>query len=183
MSGTQLTPVNADVNDGIEQANYDYVEKYIGLARMSRIMSDILREEMLAYTSESPHPTGQQIADKVGCSLVWVYRCQKDARYLAAKDKIQDIWFRSQAGSVYAAVLETARAGKVGAQKLALEVMGKHVTRIESKSVHIDASMAETGTLDLDAAIDRFLIMVGNRGWSLEMLAERWRELKNTQAF
>lgn len=182
MSDTAMIPVDPDITDGIEQANYDYIEKYISLSGLTKTMSDILREEMMAYTSESPHLKGQEIADKVGCSVVWVYRCQKDARYLAAKDKIQDMWFQSQAGSVYQAVLETARAGKVGAQKLALEVMGKHVTRIESKNINISASM-DTGPLDLDAAIDKFLVMIGNRGWSLEMLADRWRILKSTQAF
>jgi len=183
MSDNALIPLDPDVTDAIDGANYDYVEKYISLAGMSRVMGDILREEMLAYTSESPHPTGQQIADKVGCSVVWVYRCQKDARYLSAKDKIQDMWFRSQAGSVYKAVLQTAQGGKVGAQKLALEVMGKHVTRVESRNVNINTDMTTDGALGLDNAIDKFLVMIGNRGWSLEMLADRWRDLKASQAF
>ena len=93
------------------------------------------------------------------------------------------MWFQSQAGSVYQAVLDTARQGKVGAQKLALEVMGKHVTRIESKNVNVNADMVSGSDLNLDKAIDKFLIMIGNRGWSLEMIADRWRVLKQTQAF
>jgi len=176
-------PIDTDIQDGIDGANYNYIEKFISLSGLSGTMSDILRTEMIAYTSESPHPTGQEIADKVGCSVVWVYKCRQDARYLAAKDKIQDMWFKSQAGSVYQAVLETARDGKVGAQKLALEVMGKHVTRIESKNVNISGDMISVGDLNLDKAIDKFLIMIGNRGWSLEMIADRWRILKQTQAF
>ena len=176
-------PMDQDIQEGIDGANYDYVEKFISLSGMSGTMSDILRTEMMAYVSESPHPTGQQIADTVGCSVVWVYQCRKDARYLAAKDKIQDMWFQSQAGSVYQAVLDTARQGKVGAQKLALEVMGKHVTRIESKNVNVNADMVSGSDLNLDKAIDKFLIMIGNRGWSLEMIADRWRVLKQTQAF
>ena len=176
-------PMDPDIQDGIDGANYDYIDKFISLAGMSRLMESILRVEMLAYTSESPLPTGQQIADKCDCSREWVYKCQNDARYMAAKDKIQDMWFQGQAGSVYQAVLQTARDGKVGAQKLALEVMGKHVTRIESKNVNVNADMVSVGDLNLDKAIDKFLIMIGNRGWSLEMIADRWRILKQTQAF
>ena len=183
MSDHALTPVNADIQDGIEQDNYDYVEKYVALSGLPKFKAKILQAEMANYMSDSPPLTAAQIAENVGCHVNTVFQAHKDSRYLACKDKIQDMWFQGQAGSVYAAVLQTARDGKVGAQKLALEVMGKHVTRIESKSVHIDASMADTGALDLDAAIDRFLIMIGNRGWSLEMLADRWRELKASQAF
>lgn len=182
MSDTAMIPVDPDITDGIEQANYDYVEKYVSLSGLPKVKAAILQAEMADYVSESPHGTAAKIAERVGCHVNTVFQAHKDARYLAAKDKIQDMWFQSQAGSVYQAVLETARAGKVGAQKLALEVMGKHVTRIESKNINVSATM-DTGPLDLDAAIDRFLVMIGNRGWSLEMLADRWRILKSTQAF
>jgi len=183
MSENAMIPVDQDVSDGIVQSNYDYIEKHISLSGMPKKMGDILRAEMMAYVSESPYPTAAKIAETCECSVIWVYQCHTDVRYIAAKDKIQDMWFQSKAGSVYAAVLDTARAGKVGAQKLALEVMGKHVTRIESKHVNISADMRSDGTLDLDKAIDRFIVMLGNRGWSLEMLADRWRELKGQQAF
>jgi len=181
--GNAMSPLDQEVNDGIDQATVTYVDKIISLSGLSKTAADVLAMEMNAFTSESPHLTGQEIADHVGCSREWVYRVQKDSRYLAAKDKIQDVWFRSQAGSVYAAVLTTAREGKVGAQKLALEVMGKHVTRVESRNVNISADMTTDGALDLDNAIDKFLVMIGNRGWSLEMLADRWRDLKSSQAF
>jgi len=176
-------PMDPDIQDGIDGANYDYVEKFISLAGMSRLMQAILRAEMRAYVSDSPLPTGQQIAIQCDCTREWVYKVQSDVRYMTAKDKIQDMWFQGQAGSVYQAVLETARQGKVGAQKLALEVMGKHVTRIESKNVNINSDIGSTPDLNLDKAIDKFLIMIGNRGWSLEMIADRWRILKQTQAF
>lgn len=183
MPENAMIPIGDDINAGIDESTVTYVEKIITLSGLTKTSADILTMEMNAFTSESPHPTGKEIAAHVGCSREWVYRVQKDGRYIAAKDKIQDIWFRSQAGSVYQAVLETAREGKVGAQRLALDVMGKHVTRVETKNVNISADMTADSALDLDAAIDKFIIMIGNRGWSLEMLADRWRSLKGTQAF
>ena len=164
----------------------DYVEKCISLAGMPKVMAYILREEMTDYTSESPPATAQQIADRVGCHINSVFKAHKDARFLSAKDKIQDIWFNSQAGSVYKAVLDTARAGKVGAQRLALDVMGKHVTRVETKNVNINADImgVQDGSMDnATAMVDKFLIMLGNRAWSLDMIADRWRILKSQQAF
>lgn len=183
MSENAMIPLDAQVQDGIDGANYDYVEKYVSMSGLPKLKAAILQAEMMQYTSESPPLTAAQIAAKCDCHVNTVFQAHKDARYLAAKDKIQDMWFQSQAGSVYTAVLKTARDGKVGAQKLALEVMGKHVTRIESKNVNISADMSVDGALNLNDAIDRFIIMIGNRGWSLEMLADRWRELKSTQAF
>jgi hypothetical protein len=170
------------VEQAIDQENYDFIEKYISVSSLPRLQADILRTEMLAYVSETPSMSAKEIAEVVGCSVPLVYKAHNDARFIAAKDKIQDMWFQSMAGDVYKAVLDTAKAGKVGAQKLALEVMGKHVTRIESKNVNVNADiMGISG--DTTDMVDKFLTMLGNRGWSLDMIADRWRLLKASQAF
>lgn len=179
---TQNLPTES-IEQAIDDNAYDFTEKYIAMAGLPRIRSAILRTEMLNYMSESPCMTAQQIADQVDCSVESVYKAHRDVRYKAAKSHIQDMWFQGMAGNVYKAVLDTAMAGKVGAQKLALEVMGKHVTRVETRNINTNVDIMGDQTFDLDAAIDKFIIMVGNRGWSLEMLADRWRILKSSQAF
>jgi hypothetical protein len=175
--------IDTTIQQAIDETSFDYVEKYISLSALPKIKAAILREEMKDYVSESPCRTATQIAEDIGCHINTVFQAHKDARFLAAKDKIQDMWFQSMAGEVYKAVLDTAKGGKVGAQKLALEVMGKHVTRIESKNVNVTADITSVGVNSIDDSVDRFLTMLGNRGWSLEMIADRWRILKSQQAF
>lgn len=178
---TQMIPTEAE--QAIDDNTFDFAEKYIAMAGLPRIRSAILRTEMLDYMSESPSMSAQQIADHVGCSVESVYVAHRDVRYKVAKSHIQDMWFQGMAGNVYKAVLDTAMAGKVGAQKLALEVMGKHVTRVETRNVNLNADILSDQTVDMDSAVDRFLIMLGTKGWSLDMLADKWRTLKNQQAF
>jgi hypothetical protein len=175
--------LDTTIQQAIDESSFDYVDKYIALSQLPKMKAAILREEMSDYVSESPPRSAQQIADSIGCAVRTVYQAHNDARFLAAKDKIQDMWFQSMAGEVYKAVLDTAKGGKVGAQKLALEVMGKHVTRIESKNVNVNADITSGGVNSIDDSVDRFLTMLGNRGWSLEMIADRWRILKSQQAF
>lgn len=179
----ETLPVPAEqIDQAITDDSYDLVEKSISLANMPKALEYVLRVEIDDFVSESPRVTAAEIAERAGVNISSVFRAHRDARYIAAKDRIQDIYFQGKADRFYSALLKSADSGKVGAIKLGLEITGKHVTRIESKNINVSATM-DTGPLDLDAAIDRFLVMIGNRGWSLEMLADRWRILKSTQAF
>jgi len=179
---SQTLPAES-IDQAILDNQYDYAEKYISLSGLPRVKADILRVEMQQYMSESPSMSAKQIAKSLDCSVESIYKAHKDARYIAAKDKILDIWFAGQAGSVYKAVISTAIDGKVGAQRLYLESVGKTSKRIETHNVNLNADILSDQTTDLDGAIDRFLIMIGSRGWSLDMLADKWRQLKNQQAF
>ena len=171
------------LEQAVETDNYDIVEKSISLSNLPKALEYVLRAEIDDFVSESPRATAADIAERAGVHINSVFRAHKDVRYLQAKDRIQDIYFQGKADIFYSALVDSARSGKVGAIKLGLEITGKHVTRIESRNVNISAGMDTDGTLDLDKAIDRFIVMIGNRGWSLEMLADRWRVLKSTQAF
>jgi len=182
MSENVPVPIE-EMEEAIENADYDVIEKHITIAQLPKGLEYVLRVEMEDFMSESPRATAEETAERAGVHAQTVFRAHRDARYIAVKDRIQDIYFQGKADRFYAATLKAADAGKVGAIKLGLEMTGKHVDRSESKSVNISADVGIDGAFNLDAAIDRFLIMVGNRGWSLEMLADRWRQLKTEQAF
>ena len=174
---------NEEIEEAIVNADYDVIEKNISMAQLPKGLEYVLRVEMEDFVSESPRATAEEVAERAGVHSQTVFRAHRDARFIAVKDRIQDIYFQGKADRFYAATLKAADAGKVGAIKLGLEMTGKHVDRRESKNVNIRADMTTSGEFNLDNAIDKFLIMIGNRGWSLEMIAEKWRNLKSSQAF
>jgi len=180
----ETMPVPSEqIQQVIEDDSFNIVDKSISLANLPKGLEYVLRVEIDDFVSESPRSTAAEIAERAGVHINTVFRAHKDARYISAKDRIQDIYFQGKADRFYTALLKSADSGKVGAIKLGLEITGKHVTRIESRNVNISADIGTDGAINLDAAIDKFLIMIGNRAWSLEMLADRWRELKAQQAF
>ena len=171
------------VDQTLDKRELDYTEKYITISGLPRVKADILRAEMTQYMSESPSMSAQQIADHLDCSVESVYQAHKDVRFIKAKDQILTMWYQNQQDKVYKAVIQTAIDGKVGAQRLYLESTNRTSKRIETRNMNLNADIMGDQGLDLDSAIDKFLIMIGNRGWSIEMVADRWRSLKNSQAF
>jgi hypothetical protein len=170
------------VDQALEDKQYNYVEKLLSMSGLPKAMEYVLREEMSDYMSESPRRTAKEIAETVGVHVQTVYTAHRDSRYLDTKDKIQDIYFQSKANIFYEALIDSAQSGKVGAIKLGLQITGKHVDRIETKNVNVNADIA-TFDSGIEQTVDRFLIMLGNKAWSLEMIADRWRVLKESQAF
>ncbi len=180
----ELLPVpNEEIEEAIESEAFDVIEKNISMASLPKGLEYVLRVEMEDFVSESPRATAEDIAERAGVHSQTVFRAHRDARFIAVKDRIQDIYFQGKAERFYSALLKSADSGKVGAIKLGLEITGKHVTRIESRNVNINTDMSTDGTFNLDNAVDKFLVMLGNKGWSLEMIADKWRLLKSKQAF
>ena len=179
---TQSIP-DEGIDQAIEDVSYDIVEKSIAMSGLPKALEYVLRVEMEDFMSESPRVTAEEIADRAGVNISSVFRAHKDARYIAVKDKIQDIYFQGKADRFYHALLRAADANKVGAIRLGLEVTGKHVNRVETRNINVNADILSDQAVDIDSAVDRFLIMLGTKGWSLEMIADKWRSLKSQQAF
>ena len=113
------------LDHAIDADNYDIIEKSIAMANLPKAMEYILREEMSDFMSESPRVTAEEIAERAGCNISSVFRAHRDARFMAVKDRIQDIWFQSKADIFYSALIKSADSGKVGAIKLGLQITGK----------------------------------------------------------
>lgn len=176
-----LSPVNKESMDN-SAMDFNVVDKCIRLADLPKSMEYILREEISDFCRESPRRTNREIAAAAGVHENSVYNAHNDIRFIRARDKLQDIYFRTKTGRFYQALLDAADNGKIGAIKLGLEIAGKHINKTEVTTHKVNDTNDLQG-INMDQAVEKFLIMLGSRGWSLNMIAEVWNRLKNQQAF
>lgn len=178
-------PDKEDLEDIAGLKEVDFVEYYASVSNLTGTEFAVLKTELDALFSESPrHLTLDQVSEIIGCNRQTVHRIHHKPAYIACKDKLFDIHVRDQAGRFWADLAKESSKGKVSATKIGLQMTGKHADLIQTKNVNVNTSVPAIGeSLSLDKAIDRFIIMLGERGYSIEDIDARWVQLKASQAF
>ena len=173
--------VKLDKADLDTAASDDIVESDIEYHTLTKVERLILSAEVKDFMSESSR-TVEAISKEIGVSMSSIFRAHKNQRYTSVFDRVTDRIFQTMAHVGYSGLLKAARDGKVSASKLILEVTNKYTPKVQTESVNVNVNIGDD-RMTPDAAIERFLVLLGTRGWSLEMIAEVWHRLKASQAF
>jgi len=166
------------------EGEYEDIETYAKVAGLSGIAISILIALVHDSTSDSPR-TMREIADDLGIHEQTIYKNKRNPLFNRLHATILREVFQGNLDRVYRGMMVGVDKGNTGMVKLALEHSGEYVQEFRNVNVNLNRNVSalDTQPLDIDDATDRYLTMLGTRGWSLEMIAERWHKLKSEQAF
>jgi hypothetical protein len=176
-------PVNQP-DTALEEHDFADVEKYCQLAGLPPIGIAIMIALVSDHVSDSPR-TGSVIADDLGIHENTVYKYRRNPLFNRLHAQILREIFQGNLDRVYKGMMIGVDKGNTGMVKLALEHSGEYVQQFRNVNVNLNRNVSalDTQPLDIDTAAERFLSMLGTRGWSLEMVVDLWHRLKREQAF
>jgi len=170
-----------DKNKLDKAAADDIIESHTKLIDLPKNQILILHEEIYDFMSESSR-TIAQIAKKLKIHVQTVYYAHRSRAYKACKQSILHELFMQDSQVFYTALVKAAKNEKIGAIRLGLEVQGIYTPKHQTENVNVNVNVGSDNMTPI-AAIERFLTMLGARGWSIEQLTEIWNNLKQSQAF
>lgn len=178
-----LRPVNAVDVPAISPLEIeDYLEKSADIAALTHKQKAYLRAIIDDYLSESPRSDGA-ICDEIGIHRDSALKYRKNPRFNAVLSQVLYACTKGKFDVILSSLFTAARQGKVSAAKLLMEYIGEYTFKMQTLNLNVNRDILSTQTLDIDAATEKYLTMLGTRGWSLEMIADMWHKLKSEQAF
>jgi len=166
--------------ESMENVN-DLLENAVNIADLTKSQRRVLKEEIHDFMTESSRSV-VAIAEKLEIHPETVYTAHRAPVYRQLFTQLTDQIFMDMAHIGYSGIIKGARDGKVSASKLILEVTGKYTPKHQTENVNVNVNVGSDNMTPI-AAIERFLTLLGARGWSIEQLTEIWNNLKQSQAF
>lgn len=166
----------------LQEYDFSDVETYARIAGLNEIAISILIALVEDHVSDSPRTYGQ-IADHLGIHENTVLKYRRNALFNRLhRDILREI-FHGNLDKVYRGMMIGVDKGQSGMVKLAMEMQGEHTPTMQSLNVNVNRTISDDKPLDIMETTERYLTMLGAKGWSLDMIAEVWNRLKSEQAF
>lgn len=179
---TALRPVDPeDIPPVTELDAPGYVQTRAHIAGLSTPQLLVMQELAIDLISESPR-TNCQLAEHLGMHRNTIGKYRTDTRFNRVLSEMVFAVTKGKLDVIMADLMKAAHQGKVAAIKLLLEYVGEYTQKIATLNMHVQAGNIDSD-MDLDSAVDKFLIMLGSRGWNIQQLTARWVSLKGRQAF
>ncbi len=170
---TQTAIVDDDFSD---------METYCRVAGLNEIGICIMRALVEDQMLDSPR-TGSQLADDLGFHENTIYKYRRNSLFNHLYAGILREIFHGNLDRVYRGMMKGVDKGQSGMIKLAMEMQGEHTPTMQSLNVNVNRTISDDKPLDIIETTERYLTMLGAKGWSLDMIAEVWERLKKQQAF
>lgn len=178
-----LRPVNAEDLPSISPIEVeDYLQRTADIAGLTHKRKAYLKAIVDDYMLESPR-SDVDICESIGISRDTALTCRQDPRFNAVLSQVLYACTKGKFDVILSSLFKAARQGKVSAAKLLMEYIGEYTFKMQTLNLHVNRGIMDTNPMDIDAAAEKFLTMLGGRGWSLEMVVDLWHKLKSEQAF
>ena len=125
-----------------------------------------------------------KIAEDVGIDRVTVASYRSDPAFGMALSTLVVGIARGRSDLYLRWTEQSAKDGKVAAQKLLWEISGIYIQRKKSMNMNIDMTL-DTGNVPktYTDAVDDFLIALGEAGWNAQQIVERFNSLRASGAW
>ncbi len=166
----------------IVENDFDDIKKYCEVAGLPPMGISILIAMVQDDVSESPR-SGYELADDLGVHFNTIYKYRRNSLFNRLHAEILREIFHGNLDKVYAGMMIGVKKGQSGMVKLAMEMQGEHTPTMQSLNVNVNRTISDDKPLDIVETTERYLTMLGAKGWSLDMITEVWERLKKQQAF